>query len=215
MKRTMKTPLAAFVLIVGLAGSRAARAAPQHSAPSKKMADTSYGRFDGGVSLAAGLGASISASGPRVAADTRIRYIDTVGVFFTYEAGLGVPDRAAQSHILAAGIELRPLFLSRWALGLDYGSRYVDLFIDSLAVEMAPYWVIGNARNSLQPGFQTSIGFGLPLMGQASGLMIGFHGGLRWTPDDLTGGDRSPERQPFATLILGWQQPIAMGIAVR
>src|SRR3954454_20003909 len=92
--------------------------------------DTSHGRIDGDLSASLGAGASFGPRGPRGAADLRLRYLWTAGLFATYEDGPLFSSSAEPRRALATGIELRPLFLVRWLQGYDSGNAYVDLTLD-------------------------------------------------------------------------------------
>src|SRR5438445_8399900 len=75
--------------------------------------DTSHGRVDGDLSASLGLGAAFGPRGPRGAADMRVRYLWTAGVFATYEDGPLFGSDAEPRRAFAFGAELRPLFLAR------------------------------------------------------------------------------------------------------
>src|SRR4051812_22937377 len=87
--------------------------------------DTSHGRIDGDLSASAGLGATFGPRGPRAAADLRLRYLWTAGIYVTYEDGPLFGSAAEPRRVFGTGLELRPLFLARWLQGLDSGNGYV------------------------------------------------------------------------------------------
>lgn len=157
--------------------------------------DAAYGRLDGDVAVAASAGVAVSSSEgeavTRFDGDLRLRYLQTAGLFGTVEAGEG--------SVLATGIELRPLFVSRWALGRELGYPRLDLLIDSLAIEVGVAFLHPGSERALQAGF----GLELPFFTTASGPMLGVHAGLRWTDEALAGGAGGTG---FIALTLGWQQ---------
>src|SRR5689334_5367748 len=90
-------------------------AAPVSAEPAvlHEHVDTSYGRIDGDVTLVVGAGAVVAARGPRATAEMRVRYLDTVGAFATYEDGPLVGSETDPRRVFATGLELRPFFLAR------------------------------------------------------------------------------------------------------
>ncbi len=167
--------------------------------------DTSYGRVDGDVSLVFGLGATIAPRAPRPAADFRLRYLDTLGAFATYEESFGIDTEPRR--LLAFGAELRPLFLGRWLQGYELGSARADLLLDSLGLEIGAFFAqpkdrtFGDVR-----GLQAGIGVEVPLMERAEGPWVGFHGGARWSDDVFEGAPvGSPaDRSLYLTITLSW-----------
>jgi hypothetical protein len=171
--------------------------------------DTSYGRFDGDVAVALGAGVSAGPRGARAALDARLRYLSTAGVFVTYEDGPLLRSGAEPRRVLATGIELRPLFLARWAKSRETGIARLDLLIDSLALELGAAFVQPEGRPLFaRPGLSAGVGLELPLLPRASGPLVGVHGGVRFSDAALSGGPvRGPsDRALYITLVLGWQQ---------
>ena len=153
--------------------------------------DAAYGRLSGDVAVAASAGVGLGASAPRLAGDLRLRYLQTAGLFGTVMAGDG--------SLLATGIELRPLFVSRWALGRELGYPRLDMLIDSAAIEVGVAFV----HPGSQRAFQAGLGLELPFFSVATGPFLGVHAGLRWSEDALAGQGAG---QGFLALTLGWQQ---------
>src|SRR5580698_9457871 len=52
-----------------------------------EAADPSYGRVDGDLTLVAALGATVAPRGMRGEGELRLRYLETAGVFLSYEDG--------------------------------------------------------------------------------------------------------------------------------
>ena len=172
-----------------------------HAADETPKRDTSHGRFDGDLAVAPSVGATFGPRGPRIAADARFRYLSTAGLFVTYEDGPLVGSRAEPRRVFATGVELRPLFLARWARGWEIGEPRLDLLIDSLALEVG-------AAFSGRPGLQAGLGLEIPLFASATGLFIGVHGGARWSDTALSGGPLGgpSDRSLYLAVTLGWQQ---------
>ena len=171
--------------------------------------DTADGRMDGDVGVVVGLGATFSGQSVRSAAEVRVRYLETAGIFATYEDGFG----AASSdpvRVLATGIELRPLFLGRWVTGTELGLTWSDLVIDSFGLEVGaffeqpPYGSFGAGQASR--GLQAGIGIELPILGRDNGPWIDLHGGGRWSDSTLGGAQVAgpSDRALYLTVTLAY-----------
>jgi len=179
------------------------------SADSPQTQDSSHGRFDGDLAVAGAAAVTMGPRGPRAGADLRLRYLSTAGLFAAYEDGPLVGSSAEPRRALALGIELRPLFLARWATGHELGAPRLDLLIDSLALELgAVFTQPEGARFGARPGLQAGLGLELPFFARASGPFLALHGGVRWSDAALSGGPlESPsDRAAYLTIALGWQQ---------
>jgi hypothetical protein len=168
--------------------------------------DTTYGRIEGDVALSLGAGATIAPRGPRGAVDLRARYLDTAGLFVTYE-DFGIDPR----RVLATGFELRPLFLARWATGRHAQKGRLDLFIDSLGLELGLALAQPEGASfASRPGLQLGLGVELPVFERATGFWLGVHGGLRWSDRALGGNDIAgpSDRSAYLTISLSWHQVI-------
>lgn len=172
-------------------------------------ADSSHGRFDGDLAVVAAAGMTASPRGPRASADVRFRYLQTAGIFATYEDGPLVGSASEPRRALALGVELRPLFLARWATGRELGMAHLDLLIDSLGLELgAVFLQPAGARFAGRPGLQAGLGLSLPFLGRASSPFLGLHAGVRFSDSALSGGpiDGPVDRAFYATIDVGWQQ---------
>jgi hypothetical protein len=171
--------------------------------------DTSDGRIDGDLSASAAIGATFGPRGPRAAADLRLRYVWTAGLFATYEDGPLVGSAAEPRRAFAAGVELRPLFLARWLQGWELGNAYLDMTIDSLGLELGAVFLepTGSSFGS-KPGLQAGLGFTVPVLPRATGPVIGIHGGGRWSDSVLAGRtiDGPSDRALYLMVTVGWQQ---------
>lgn len=196
----MSPALALVPLLVTMAARDVARGA--------QGPDTTWGRVEGDLTLALGLGASFGPRTPSGAVDARVRYLDTAGVFVTYADGFG--QGAQPERSLAFGLELRPLFLGRWLQGLETGVAHLDLLIDSLGIEVGAALLqpIGQGfadRAALQFG----LGLEVPILPRASGPWVGVHAGARLSDVGLAHGpDSALERSLYLTLTLAWHQVV-------
>ena len=172
--------------------------------------DSSYGRIDGDIDLVVGAGSVIAPRGPRGEAELRLRYLETAGVFATYEDALG--SSAEPERALIMGLEMRPLFLARWLRGLETQRDWLDLALDSLGFEMGAVLQQPAGRGfASQRGIEVAIGIELPLLARAVGPWIGVRGGLRWSEAALVSGSvvSADDRQATLSLTLAWHQIFA------
>jgi hypothetical protein len=148
--------------------------------------DTADGRVDGDVGIVVGLGITLDQQ-PRAASELRVRYLDMVGVFVTYEDGFGAAG-VDPARVLATGMEVRPLFLGRLVTGNELGIRWADLVIDSFGLELGGFFqqpALGSFAS--RPGLQAGLGVELPLFGKVKGPWLDVHGGVRWSDDAIEG----------------------------
>ncbi len=169
--------------------------------------DTSYGRIDGDLSASLGLGMTIAPRAPRLQADVRFRYIDTIGVYGTYEEGNVLGLHSEPRRVLATGLELRPLFVARWLQGKEWGVPRLDLAVDSFGLELGAFFAqpVGSSFGT-RPGLQAGLGFEVPIFARASGPWIGFHGGARWSDAALGGQplDGPSDRSLFLSISVAY-----------
>jgi len=172
-------------------------------------ADTTYGRIDGDLSLSIGAGTSIGPRGLTGVADLRLRFLETAGVFGSYEEGFGGP--AEPTRLLVGGLELRPLFLGRWLQGLELQRSFGDLLVDSFGLEIGAFASQPQGGSFAdRVGIQLGLGLELPLMARATGLWIGLHGGVRYSDWGLgRGEDTALDRALYLQITLAWHQTIA------
>ena len=185
------------------------------SAHAEGIIEPSYGRIDGDVTLVAGAGASVASGGPRAAGELRARYLETAGVFGTYEDGTLVGSDSAPRRVVAAGFELRPFFLYRWLQGKETRRARFDLAIDSIGLELGLTWQQPQGGSfSSSPGFEAGFGFEVPLFVDATGLWLAFHGGLRWSEETLASGVvvTTEQREAYLAVTLAWHQVIALHV---
>ncbi|MEO6420654.1 MAG: hypothetical protein ABIP39_14675, partial [Polyangiaceae bacterium] len=147
--------------------------------------------------------------GPRATMDFRIRYIDTIGAFATYEEGPLIGSSTDPRRVFSTGLEVRPLFIARWLEGHEWGSSRADLTLDSFGLELGAFFAEprGAAFGS-RPGFQLGLGLETPVLTHASGPWIALHAGVRWSDTALGGGvlDGPVDRSLYLTVTVAWHQ---------
>jgi hypothetical protein len=176
-----------------------------------ERSDGAYGRLEGDLTLVGGLGGAATARGLRAAGELRLRYLESLGVFGMYEDGATFGSPAEPGRVVAVGLEVRPLFMSRWLTGNESQQARFDLVADSLGLELAATWSqpAGEGFASLA-GLQLGLGMEMPLLVQASGPWIGLHAGLRWSDAALASGavQTADDRAAFVALTLAWHQVV-------
>lgn len=143
----------------------------QVSAPSDPRAgDGAYGRLDGDIDFALGVGPSFDFASADTALSVRAsaHWFTVAGIYTLYQETL--PEDARLERRLGVGLDLRPLFLLRWPVGLERGPALLDLTLDSLSLGLGMTFgeEAGRPFGSRQ-GFESSVGFGIPLALQAAG----------------------------------------------
>ena len=145
----------------------------------------------------------------RGSVDVRYRYLQTAGIFLTYEEGFGAGSEPLRLGV--AGLELRPLFLGRYLQDLEIGAPRLDLLIDSLAFELGAF-VAQPAGGNLADvaGLSFGIGAELPLLPRASGPFLAVRAALRWSREALSAADPTTvDVEAFVfTVALGWQASV-------
>jgi hypothetical protein len=99
--------------------------------------------------------------------------------------------------VLLAGVEIRPLFLPRFALDLEGRGPFVDLTLDSLSLGAGMCFASEGANDNA--AFELSLGFGVPLLAKARGPWLEARAALRPALEASTG-------QLF--LLLSWYEPV-------
>jgi hypothetical protein len=131
--------------------------------------DGVYGRLDGSLGMALGAGAELEADEPRVAVRLAGHYLWTAGAYLRYSDAFGI-EGERPLRALSFGVDVRPLFLPRFALDAEQGPALLDLTLDSLSLTSGAYFAeprggpFGGER-----GFELGIGLGVPLVAEARG----------------------------------------------
>lgn len=154
--------------------------------------DGLYGRFDGDLALSAEVGVSEAfvggdERGELVRGRVTALYLWSAGAYLDYGDGLGI-ERQPLARALSGGLQLRPLFLGRFARDLEQGPALLDLFIDAIHIDLglyqhwlgprASYAFDGTTRTS-EAGVEWGFGVELPLVPQADAPFIVLRGTLR------------------------------------
>lgn len=134
--------------------------------PLPSQHDGVYGRFDADLDAGFGLGAALSEAAPSLAVRGTMHYFSTAGLYVAAE--VPTADETASTSILSFGVDLRPAFLPRFSENLEQGPAWFDLAIDSISLSLGPYF--GLDRGGM--GLEASVGAGVPLFGEVSGLWI-------------------------------------------
>ncbi len=173
-------------------------AAPRALAEPAPSSDGVYGRFDGDLTLSAGLGAELEAAGARAALRLSAFTFHTAGLTLLYAEGFGAGELERR---VGLGVELRPSFLPRWSLDWQQGPALADLVLDSVGLGVAAWWGHGTSPGGKPPrGLELSLGAGVPLAGSVDGPWLEARGSLRWS--DPGRGPSAPV--PGALLVVGW-----------
>ena len=150
------------------------------TAPTAQPApDGVYDRFDGDLDLGFALGAELGSAG-RVAPALRAsaHYFSIAGVYLSGRIKTG--GNSAPS-LFGAGVDLRPLFVPRWAKGYETGPDLLDLTLDSISLSVGAYWSEHASRSpDSNKGFDAQLGFGIPLLATAGGPWLEARGALRF-----------------------------------
>jgi hypothetical protein len=173
--------------------------------------DGVYGRFDGDLELHLGAGAAFADGGPMLAAHLEALYLSTAGIYARYTDAVGTEGPSVERSI-AAGLTLQPLFLGRYAKNWEQGPARLDLFLDSIALDLGAFWHDPRAGSfTPSPGLELGLGISLPILAQASGPVVTLRGALRWRAADLSAATATGtliERGAHLAVTLAWHQVV-------
>jgi hypothetical protein len=176
--------------------------------------DGVYGRLDGDLDLRLGAGVAVAKGGPQLAASVSALYMSTAGLYVHYTDALG-SEGPAVIRSIATGVTLEPLFLGRYALDLERGPARLDLFLDSISLQMGAFWDLprGSAF-ARDPGFEFALGFGFPILPRATGPVIGVRGALRFGAPALAGEANGNiiDKGALLSITLSWRHILPMNI---
>lgn len=201
MKRRSIVPSLGIMATLTLGLPQFAYADVARVQPDPAKGDGVYGRFDGDVDLGVGVGARVGEEGAGPALRVTAHYLYSAGIFI--EAALPMTDAANAAWTGAAGIDLRPLFLPRWALGFQRGPAFLDLLLDSVSIGGAAY--VQEPNVDLQQrvwGIQGDVGVAIPLLAAAKGLWMDLRANARWPLQGAEGG-----ASLGAVVLLSWHSP--------
>lgn len=174
--------------------------------------DGAFGRLEGDLELDIGAGAAFAGGGPALGADLTAVYLSTAGVYGYYTDALGSKG-ASVARSIAVGAELRPLFLGRFARGLENGPPRLDLFIDSFALGVGTFWHVARGEGIVaDPGLEIALSMDFPFFEDATGPFLGVRGALRWRATDLTGRGEGDfiDRGAMLSVTLAWHQVLGV-----
>lgn len=175
----------------------------------------SHGRLKGDVTIAPGVGVALGPRAPRLAGELRLRYVESIGIFGTYEDGASFGLDSEPKRVISVGTELRPLFWGRFLQGAEWGMARPDLTLDSLALELGAFFQQpGGAQLGDKPGFQFGLGLETPILEQARGPWIGVHAAMRLSDAALGGASiEGPADRAFVVSIsLSWHELLRVGV---
>jgi hypothetical protein len=148
--------------------------------------DGAYGRLSGDLGFALDVGVSETFPGESLASRLATSYLSSAGVYVQYNDSLGLQAQPT-ARSMAAGVELRPLFLIRFGSDLEQGPACLDLLIDSLGIGVGTYGVALPAQDCSESGlgcwragFELGTGIELPLLPHADGPFIALRYAWRW-----------------------------------
>ncbi len=199
----------AFATLVGLFVSTVVA-----SSARAEESDGVYGRLDGDLLFTGSAACGLEAGGPQLATSVSFAYLSTAGPYARYSDALGQVD-ARLARSFAAGLELRPLFLGRYALDLERGPAYLDLFLDSLLFRVGALWADDGPRGwATRPGIELAVGLEFPLLPSGSGPYVGVEGVARFHDADLAGAIHRDllDRGSMLLLSVSWHQILDAGL---
>ena len=128
------------------------------------------------------------------------------GVFATFEEGEAFSGATEPKRVVAAGLDVRPLFYLRWLRGMETDLARWDLFVDSLGVELGPALV--QTENADIAALQVGLTAAVPLFASAQGLWLDLSGGLRWSQRAMATAAviDVADRSAYLSATLSWHQ---------
>lgn len=190
-------------------GGTALVAATLAAAPARAEGDGLYGRFAGDVELRGAAGVAVAAGGPMIAGELGARYLGSAGFFVGYaDAAGGQRPRVLRS--IAAGVEVAPLFLTRYASNAEHGPAHLDLLLDSLAFGVGAFWAQPQGGPfGARPGVEIALSLAIPVLPRIDGPILGVRAALRWRDEDLGGRPEAfVERGALLSFTVGWRHVV-------
>ena len=151
-----------------------------------------------------------SLEGQTLALRATATYLQTVGLTAQYNDSFGIESQPLERAV-SGGVELRPLFLGRFASDLERGPAHFDLLLDSLSLGLGVYgaWTrqppcIDELESCFDHGIDWSVGLEIPLLARASTPFVGLRGSLRLSLAEERLADR-PMSSGMLTVTLGYR----------
>ncbi|MBW2529438.1 MAG: hypothetical protein JRI23_35000 [Deltaproteobacteria bacterium] len=183
---------------------------PVRGARSAEPVDGAYGRLDGDLSLGLEAGMKEAFPGEQLVGRLGCHYLHTLGAFAEYDEGFG-RTAAPAARSLTFGVEVRPLFLPRFAQDLEQGPALLDLWLDSWALSLGVSTAAlpepecsapsSTSASCWHTGLELGTGMELALLSQAAGPFIALRGAFRW-PTEPSAAAPQPFGRPTAALSL-------------
>ncbi len=148
--------------------------------------DGVYGRLHGDLLLSIEVGACEAFPGESLGLRPAVLYLNMVGLYGQYHESFAAGGQPTARSV-SGGIELRPLFLGRFARDLEQGPAWLDLFIDSWALDLGIYTAALKApAGAAEPlhwdtGFEFGTGAELSLLPKINSPFIALRAALRWS----------------------------------
>ena len=155
-----------------------------------------------------------------------ISYLSSIAIVSQYNEGFGTDQPLRRS--VMGGVEVRPLFMGRWARDMQHGPPHLDLFVDSLALGLGLYrsWLQGplcTATSGAPPlpsapggcrddGMELSASLDVSLLPQANTPFIALRGALRWSMLDRSAIYDVPTPSGMLTLSFGYRHLFPIGL---
>ncbi len=182
-------PLAPALALALRAAPGLCEAPPPSHAP-LPGSDGVYGRLDGSVAVAGSLGAELEDGEPRGALRLSAHYVWMAGAYARYSDAFGHAQQRP-ARVASVGVDVRPLFLPRFALDWEHGPALLDLTLDSLSLSAGAFWAkpaSTTARSAMaqgddfgdERGFEAGLGLGIPLLARAAGPWLDFRAERRF-----------------------------------
>jgi hypothetical protein len=180
--------------------------------PARAADDGAFGRLDGDLELDIGAGPAFASGGPALGVDLAAIYLSAAGIYGYYTDALGSKG-ADVVRSIAAGAELRPLFLGRYAKNLEEGPPRLDLFIDSIALGVGAFWHVARGEAIVSdPGLELALSIDFPFFADATGPFLGVRGALRWRASDFAGRGEGGvlDRGALLSVTLAWHHVLGV-----
>lgn len=170
--------------------------------------DGAYGRLEGDLALHGGAGMAVMKGGPHLAFELEALYLSTAGIYARYTDALG-RKKAFFERTISTGVELRPLFLARWAKDMERGPARLDLFLDSFSLELGAVWAQPDRGSfAKKPGLEFGTGFEFPFLASGTGPFVGAFAALRLSDPSIPNDRDILEQGSMLLFTLSWHQMV-------